>query len=87
MDNFWRGDCLAPKIVFVSRFLVVFRSHREGLADEHFVDVEADHALEAVWFAAREAPPFWKWEMASAQPWPKGCRTIDQAVASTGTDG
>ncbi len=62
------------------RYLVVFRSHLEGLADVHCVDVVSDSSLRAIADAKREAPPPHPWVFASAIAWPKGCASIGVAA-------
>ncbi len=72
----------------VQRWLVLFKSHAEGLADVHFVDVTAPNMLAAVLSAKRARPTFFgPWAIAAAHPWPRGARGINAAVlALTGTD-
>lgn len=64
----------------MTRFLVIFRSHHEGPADEHFVDVRAPHGLGAIAMALKEKPPMHPWVIVRAVEWPKGCTKIDQAA-------
>lgn len=72
----------------VARFFVLFRSHHEGPADEHFVGVHALNALDAVAKAKKQCPPLHPWVLALAVPWPLGVVDIDEAIALlTGTDG
>lgn len=72
----------------VTRFLIIFRSHASGLADEHFVRVSAPSVPAAIAHALRACPPFGPWAVAQAVPWPRGCRSIDQAIEkTTGTSG
>lgn len=72
----------------MNHFLIVFRSHHEGPADEHFVSVRARHALGAIAKATREVPPLHPWVIVRAMPWPKGCTGVDEAVERlTGTLG
>lgn len=64
----------------MSRWLVIFKSHAEGLADVHFVDVTAKHALEAVHAANAKRPPPGPWVFASAVAWPRGCASVNEAA-------
>jgi hypothetical protein len=64
----------------VRRFLVIFRSHAEGPADEHYVDVEAGSGLAAVAKARQLSPPPHGWAIAEAKPWPARTRTLNAAV-------
>lgn len=67
------------------RWLVIFRSHAEGLADVHLVDVTAKHALAAVHEANAKCPPIGDWAIASAVAWPRACKDINKAaLAYTG---
>jgi hypothetical protein len=61
----------------MGRWLVVFRSHHEALADEHFVDVDASHALAALRLARKLAPPPFDWALGRAVAWPRGIRDVD----------
>lgn len=68
------------------RFLIVFRSHNEPLADEHFVDAWGSSALEAIATARREKPPMHPWVIVRAWAWPKGCGGVVEAAEKlTGT--
>lgn len=71
----------------MQRFLVCFRSHAEGLADVHCVDVTAPHVLAAIKKALDEAPPMMEsWAQVRAWPWPEGCRNVVKAAEKlTGT--
>lgn len=64
----------------MNRFLVVFRSHLEGPADVHCVDVWHTSNLGAIAKAKREAPPLHPWVFAEAKVWPKGCASIGAAA-------
>ena len=64
----------------MKRWFVIFKSHADGLADLHFVDVVASSPPAAVKTALRESPPFGAWVLAIAEPWPVGCDDVDAAV-------
>lgn len=64
----------------MSRWLVIFKSHADGLADVHFVDVNATHALAAVHAANKKRPPIGPWVFASATTWPRGCASVNEAA-------
>lgn len=70
----------------MARYLVIFKSHAEGLSDLHFVDVAARSPIDAVKTALSVSPPFGSWALAQALPWPRGCaRIADAALRFTGT--
>jgi hypothetical protein len=70
----------------VTHFLVIFRSHHDGPADEHYVGVWAEHALGAIAKAMQEMPPLHPWVFTRAFAWPEGCSGVDEAVGLlTGT--
>lgn len=62
------------------RFLVIFRSHHDALADVHFVDTEASSPLAAIAKATREQPPMRDWVIVHALVWPRGCSDVNQAA-------
>jgi len=64
----------------LQRFLVIFRSHAEGPADEHYVDVQAPTGLGAVALARRLSPPPHDWAVAEAKSWPARTRTLNAAI-------
>lgn len=62
------------------RWLVIFKSHAEGLADLHFVDVTERNALRAIAGAKSKRPPLGPWAIATAVAWPVGCASVGEAA-------
>ena len=64
----------------MERWLVIFKSHAEGLADVHFVDITERSALRAIAGAKAKRPPLGAWVIATAMAWPVECATINEAA-------
>lgn len=62
------------------RYLVVFRSHHDALADVHFVDMDGPSPLAAIRKALKKRPPMGEWVTARALVWPRGCVGVEQAA-------
>lgn len=64
----------------LQRFLVLFRSHAEGPADVHYVDIQAPSPLCAIAVARLASPPPHDWVFAEAKSWPARTRTLNGAI-------
>ena len=64
------------------RWIVLFTStpNEAGEVDMTPADVRASSAVRAIAEARKTTPPHHPWVLATATPWPKGCRSIDAAA-------
>lgn len=67
------------------RYLVIFRSHHDALADVHYVDMSEASPLAAIAKALKERPPVGDWAFVRALAWPRGCTGVEQAAKKYAT--